>query len=50
MQAKEAKAFDLSREPVASRAAYGGTKFGDGCLLYYLQTMQDKALAGEDQS
>ena len=22
-----------SREPAASRAAYGGTKFGDGCLL-----------------
>jgi uncharacterized protein (DUF1501 family) len=33
MRSKEAAAFDLSREPAASRAAYGGTKFGDGCLL-----------------
>src|SRR4029077_9158614 len=33
MRSKEAKAFDLSRESAASRAAYGGTKFGDGCLL-----------------
>ncbi len=33
MQAKEATAFDLSREPAASRAAYGGSKFGEGCLL-----------------
>jgi hypothetical protein len=33
MRSKEAKAFDLSREPAASRAAYGGSKFGDGCLL-----------------
>ena len=33
MQSKEARAFDLSREPTASRAAYGGTKFGDSCLL-----------------
>src|SRR5262249_53928317 len=33
MRSKEAKAFDLSREPAPSRAAYGGTKFGDGCLL-----------------
>src|SRR5205085_9640133 len=33
MQSREAKAFDLSREPAASRAAYGRTKFGDGCLL-----------------
>jgi uncharacterized protein (DUF1501 family) len=33
MRSKEAKAFDLSREPASSRAAYGGTKFGDGCLL-----------------
>jgi uncharacterized protein (DUF1501 family) len=33
MRSKEARAFDLSREPAASRAAYGGTKFGDGCLL-----------------
>src|SRR5947209_2304811 len=33
MQSREAKAFDLSLEPAASRAAYGRTKFGDGCLL-----------------
>jgi uncharacterized protein (DUF1501 family) len=33
MRSREASAFDLSREPAASRAAYGGTKFGDGCLL-----------------
>ncbi len=33
MRSKEARAFDLSREPAAARAAYGGTKFGDGCLL-----------------
>src|SRR5205085_1724704 len=33
MRTKEAKAFDLSREPASTRAAYGGTKFGDGCLL-----------------
>src|SRR5258708_30553820 len=33
MRSREAKAFDLSQEPAASRAAYGGTKFGDGCLL-----------------
>jgi uncharacterized protein (DUF1501 family) len=33
MRSKEAKAFDLSSEPAASRAAYGATKFGDGCLL-----------------
>ncbi len=33
MQSKEAKAFDLSLEPSASRAAYGSSRFGDGCLL-----------------
>jgi uncharacterized protein (DUF1501 family) len=33
MRSREAKAFDLSQEPAASRAAYGGTKLGDGCLL-----------------
>lgn len=33
MRSKEAKAFDLSQEPAASRSAYGGSKFGDGCLL-----------------
>jgi uncharacterized protein (DUF1501 family) len=33
MRSKEAKAFDLSLEPTAARAAYGGSPFGDGCLL-----------------
>ncbi|MHB1426144.1 MAG: DUF1501 domain-containing protein [Gemmataceae bacterium] len=33
MQSKEAKAFDLSREPASSRQAYGSSRFGDGCLL-----------------
>jgi len=33
MRSREARAFDLSREPASSRAAYGGSKFGDGCLL-----------------
>ncbi len=33
MKSKQAKAFDLSLEPGASREAYGGSKFGDGCLL-----------------
>jgi hypothetical protein len=33
MQSKEAKAFDLTREPASSRAAYGTGKFGEGCLL-----------------
>jgi hypothetical protein len=28
-----AQAFDISREPAATRAAYGNTRFGDGCLL-----------------
>jgi hypothetical protein len=33
MQSKEARAFDLSQEPSSAREAYGGTKFGEGCLL-----------------
>jgi uncharacterized protein (DUF1501 family) len=33
MQSKEAKAFDLSLEPAGAKSAYGGSKFGDGCLL-----------------
>jgi hypothetical protein len=33
MRSKEAKAFDLDQEPASARQAYGGTKFGDGCLL-----------------
>ena len=33
MQSKEAKAFDLSLEKAATRPAYGGGRFGDGCLL-----------------
>jgi hypothetical protein len=33
MQCKEAKAFDLAQETDAARAAYGGSKFGEGCLL-----------------
>ncbi len=33
MQSKEAKAFDLSQESDATRKRYGGTKFGEGCLL-----------------
>ncbi|HEY7428922.1 MAG TPA: DUF1501 domain-containing protein [Gemmataceae bacterium] len=33
MQSKEAKAFDLSQEPAASREAYGSSRFGNGCLL-----------------
>jgi uncharacterized protein (DUF1501 family) len=33
MRSKEAKAFDLSQEPEASRRAYGSSRFGDGCLL-----------------
>jgi len=33
MKSKEAKAFDLSGEPSASREAYGSSKFGEGCLL-----------------
>jgi hypothetical protein len=33
MQSREAQAFDLSREPAASRAAYGTGRFAEGCLL-----------------
>ncbi len=33
LQSREAQAFDLSREPSSSRAAYGNTRFGDGVLL-----------------
>jgi hypothetical protein len=33
MQSREARAFDLSREPASSRAPYGSSKFGEGCLL-----------------
>ncbi|MFO0846273.1 MAG: DUF1501 domain-containing protein [Gemmataceae bacterium] len=33
MKSKEAKAFDLSSEPSSSKAAYGDSRFGQGCLL-----------------
>jgi uncharacterized protein (DUF1501 family) len=33
MRSKEAQAFDLSREAVLARSAYGETAFGKGCLL-----------------
>jgi hypothetical protein len=33
MKSREARAFDLALEPAASRANYGGSRFGDGCLL-----------------
>jgi uncharacterized protein DUF1501 len=33
MQSKEARAFDLSTESAATKARYGTTKFGEGCLL-----------------
>src|SRR5262249_36573693 len=33
MRSREAKAFDLSLEPASARAAYGGGRFGEGCLL-----------------
>lgn len=33
MQSKEARAYDISLEPAANRAAYGGTGYGDACLL-----------------
>jgi hypothetical protein len=33
LRAKEARAFDLDSEPAATRAAYGDTDFGRGCLL-----------------
>jgi hypothetical protein len=33
MRSREARAFDLSGEPASARAAYGNSKFGEGCLL-----------------
>lgn len=33
MRSKEARAFDLAREPGKARTAYGNSPFGDGCLL-----------------
>jgi len=33
MKDDQLKAFDLSAEPAAAREAYGGTPFGDSCLL-----------------
>jgi uncharacterized protein (DUF1501 family) len=33
MRSEKARAFDLSREPAASRRPYGESKFGQGCLL-----------------
>lgn len=33
MRDRGAQAFDISRESDAVRRAYGGTKFGEGCLL-----------------
>jgi uncharacterized protein (DUF1501 family) len=33
MRSKEAQALDLSREPATARSAYGGSKFGNGCVL-----------------
>jgi uncharacterized protein (DUF1501 family) len=33
MQSREARAFDITAEPANSRAAYGNTAFGRGCLL-----------------
>lgn len=33
MQSREAKAFDLSQEKSESRSAYGGGRFGEGCLM-----------------
>jgi len=33
MKSKEAKAFDLSGEPTAVKAAYGNSRFGESCLL-----------------
>jgi hypothetical protein len=33
MRDRGARAFDLSQEPSSSRAAYGTSRFGDGCLL-----------------
>jgi uncharacterized protein (DUF1501 family) len=33
MRSDKAKAFDLAREPAASRRPYGESRFGQGCLL-----------------
>jgi hypothetical protein len=33
MRTEKAKAFDLTREPLKTRAAYGPSSFGQGCLL-----------------
>jgi hypothetical protein len=33
MRSKEARAFDLSREPANVRSAYGNSAFGEGCLM-----------------
>lgn len=33
MQSEVARAFDLSREPAASAAAYGSSRFGQQCLM-----------------
>jgi len=33
MRSKEAQAFDIAREPAASRTGYGEGKFGQGCLM-----------------
>lgn len=33
MHSKEAKAFDLSLEKSETRSKFGGTRFGDGCLM-----------------
>jgi hypothetical protein len=33
MKSREVKALDLSQEPTSAKAAYGATKFGEGCLL-----------------
>jgi hypothetical protein len=33
MRSEKARAFDLSREPEATRRAYGAGNFGQGCLL-----------------
>jgi uncharacterized protein (DUF1501 family) len=33
MRSDKARAFDLSREPAASRRPYGESRFGQGCLL-----------------
>jgi uncharacterized protein (DUF1501 family) len=33
MRSREARAFDLSLEPIAARKKYGETRFGESCLL-----------------